>query len=71
MAVKEFLAPYLPDADRRPRTEPRYRWEHDRPQSIGKVHGFHGNFGIAARAYTYIRSQGARGPARRQRERRC
>jgi glycine dehydrogenase subunit 2 len=60
VAVKEFLAPYLPgpvvvqDGDS-------YRWEHDLPLSIGKVHSFHGNFGIAARAYAYICSQGAEG----------
>ncbi len=60
VAVKEFLAPYLPG----PvivNEEGRYRWEHDLPLSIGKVHGFHGNAGIAARAYAYIRSQGAEG----------
>lgn len=60
VAVKGFLAEFLPkpvvvrDGDR-------YRWEHDLPDSIGKVHGFHGNFGIAARAYAYIRSQGREG----------
>jgi glycine dehydrogenase subunit 2 len=60
VAVKEFLAPYLPgpvvvrDGDT-------YRWEEDLPLSIGKVHGFHGNFGIAARAYAYILSQGGEG----------
>jgi len=60
VAVKEFLAPYLPtptvirDGDT-------YRWEHDLPLSIGKVHSFYGNFGISARAYAYIRSQGREG----------
>jgi glycine dehydrogenase subunit 2 len=60
VAVKQFLAEYLPtptvirDGDR-------YRWQHDLPHSIGKVHGFYGNFGIAARAYAYIRSQGREG----------
>ena len=60
VAVKEFLAPFLP----RPtviREGDRYRWESDLPLSIGKVHGYHGNFGIAARAYAYIRTQGAEG----------
>lgn len=60
VAVKEFLAPYLPgpvvvkDGDR-------FRWEDDLPHSIGKVHSFHGNFGIAARAYAYICTQGREG----------
>lgn len=60
VAVKEFLAPYLPT----PvviREGDRYRWEHDLPHSVGKVHGFYGNFGIAARAYAYIRTQGSQG----------
>jgi glycine dehydrogenase subunit 2 len=60
VAVKQFLAPYLPT----PvvvREGDTYRWEHDLPQSIGKVHGYYGNFGIAARAYAYIRSQGREG----------
>lgn len=60
VAVKEFLAPYLPG----PvvvREGDAYRWEHDLPHSIGKVHSFHGNFGIAARAYAYICTQGREG----------
>jgi glycine dehydrogenase subunit 2 len=31
------------------------------PNSIGKLSGFHGNFGVLARAYTYIRTLGAAG----------
>ena len=30
----------------------------DRPQSIGKVRCFHGNFGMLVRAYAYIRDYG-------------
>ena len=30
-------------------------------QSIGKMSGFHGNFGVLVRAYTYIRTLGAAG----------
>jgi glycine dehydrogenase subunit 2 len=30
-------------------------------KSIGKISGFHGNFGVLARAYTYIRTLGAAG----------
>jgi glycine dehydrogenase subunit 2 len=40
---------------------PHYRLNHDLPHSIGKVHGYLGNFGILARAYAYIRSLGDRG----------
>ena len=39
----------------------RFALETDRPQSIGKVRSFHGNFGMFVRAYTYIRSNGAVG----------
>jgi glycine dehydrogenase subunit 2 len=60
VAVKEFLAPYLPTPTV-VREGDRYRWEHDLPHSIGKVHSFYGNFGISARAYAYICSQGREG----------
>jgi glycine dehydrogenase subunit 2 len=33
----------------------------DRPRSIGRVHGFYGNFGVLVRAYTYIRMLGQSG----------
>jgi len=60
VAVKAFLADYLPvpvvEA-----TREGYRLKEDRPHSIGKVHGFLGNFGILARAYAYIRTLGDRG----------
>jgi glycine dehydrogenase subunit 2 len=36
-------------------------WDHDRPHSIGRIHSFHGNFGINVRAYAYLRSLGADG----------
>jgi glycine dehydrogenase subunit 2 len=64
VAVKAFLADYLPA----PVVEPvgpggaeGYRLNDDLPHSIGKVHGYLGNFGILARAYAYIRTLGDRG----------
>jgi glycine dehydrogenase subunit 2 len=60
VAVKDFLAPYLP-VPTVIREGDTFRWEHDLPHSIGKVHGFYGNFGIAARAYAYMRTQGREG----------
>ncbi len=39
----------------------RFILDGDRPQSIGKVRSFHGNFGMFVRAYTYIRSNGDAG----------
>lgn len=39
----------------------RYFWDEDRPDSIGRIHGFHGNFGILVRAYAYYRALGGVG----------
>jgi len=60
VGVKKELIPYLP----KPRLEKQgdqfvLNW--DRPDSIGKVKGFWGNFGILVRAYTYIRTMGPDG----------
>jgi len=38
-----------------------YRLDWDRPQSIGKVHAFFGNFAMLVRAFTYCLSHGADG----------
>jgi glycine dehydrogenase subunit 2 len=35
--------------------------DEDRPKSIGRLRGFHGNYGVFVRAYAYIRSLGAAG----------
>jgi glycine dehydrogenase subunit 2 len=37
------------------------RLDHDRPQSIGRVRAFQGNFGMFIRAYTYMREMGSEG----------
>jgi glycine dehydrogenase subunit 2 len=39
----------------------RFHWDWDRPESIGKIKGFYGNFGILVRAYTYIMAHGREG----------
>jgi glycine dehydrogenase subunit 2 len=60
VGVKAPLTPFLPvpvverDGDR-------YRLDYDRPQSIGRVRAFYGNFGMLVRAYTYIRTLGPDG----------
>ncbi len=38
-----------------------YYLDYDRPQSIGKVKGFYGNFAVLVRAFTYILTMGAEG----------
>ncbi|ARU63242.1 glycine dehydrogenase (aminomethyl-transferring) [Tumebacillus avium] len=61
VGVKKELIPFLP----KPRVEQAgdgsYVLNWDRPQSIGKVKGFWGNFGINVRAYSYIRTMGPDG----------
>ena len=42
----------------------RWFWDDDRPDSIGRMHGFNGNFGVLVRAYTYLRSIGGEGLTR-------
>jgi glycine dehydrogenase subunit 2 len=62
LAVTERLERFLPapvldwDAGAE-----RWLWNDDRPDSIGRIHSFHGNFGINVRAYAYLRSLGPEG----------
>ena len=39
----------------------RYFWDYDRPESIGKVRGFHGNIQAVLRSYAWIMAHGAEG----------
>ncbi|GIO27500.1 aminomethyl-transferring glycine dehydrogenase subunit GcvPB [Ornithinibacillus bavariensis] len=60
VGVSAELEPFLP----KPlvvKKDDFYTLEYDRPQSIGRVKPFYGNFGINLRAYTYIRTMGAEG----------
>jgi len=71
IAVSERIEPYLP----RPQvvrredgasngggaSEARFDLDDDRPQSIGKMRGFQGNFGVFVRSYAYICSLGSDG----------
>ena len=63
VGVREGLEEYLPG----PRIHtvagedaPRYEWFMP-AKTIGRLHSFHGNFGMHVRAYTYIRMHGAAG----------
>ncbi len=57
IAVRETLEPFLPvpvvvkggDA---------YRFDYDRPKTIGKVRGYYGPFGVFVRSYAFIRAYG-------------
>ncbi|MCA0985997.1 aminomethyl-transferring glycine dehydrogenase subunit GcvPB [Guptibacillus algicola] len=60
VGVKADLVPYLP----KPvlvKEDAAYRFDYDRPDSIGRVKPYYGNFGINVRAYTYIRTMGPDG----------
>jgi glycine dehydrogenase subunit 2 len=60
VGVKRDLIPFLPVPTVVKRDD-RYALDYDRPQSIGKVRSFYGNFGMFVRAYAYIRTMGREG----------
>ncbi|RXY98576.1 aminomethyl-transferring glycine dehydrogenase subunit GcvPB [Fictibacillus sp. S7] len=57
VGVKKDLIPFLPKPVLMKKGEG-FTFEYDRPQSIGRVKPYYGNFGINVRAYTYIRTMG-------------
>ncbi|MCM3730661.1 aminomethyl-transferring glycine dehydrogenase subunit GcvPB [Fictibacillus nanhaiensis] len=60
VGVKAELIPFLP----KPvlvKEDDVYKFEYNRPQSIGRVKPFYGNFGINVRAFTYIMTMGPDG----------
>ncbi|MBU9672765.1 aminomethyl-transferring glycine dehydrogenase subunit GcvPB [Planococcus sp. CP5-4] len=60
VGVQADLIPYLP----KPiliKTDEGFTFDYNRPESIGRVKPFYGNFGINVRAYTYIRTMGPDG----------
>ncbi|SFA71438.1 glycine dehydrogenase (decarboxylating) beta subunit [Lentibacillus halodurans] len=60
VGVTSELAPYLP----KPllvKKNHQYLFDYDRPESVGRIKPYYGNFGINLRAYTYIRTMGAEG----------
>jgi len=61
VGVKEVLLPFLPTPIVAKKEDGTFYWDYNRPQSIGRVKGYNGNFGILLRAYTYIRTMGAEG----------
>ncbi|MBV9327006.1 MAG: aminomethyl-transferring glycine dehydrogenase subunit GcvPB [Chloroflexi bacterium] len=61
VAVNAKLEPFLPVPVVDRRADGQYALDYERPRSIGRLKGFHGHFGILARALTYIRMHGADG----------
>ncbi|KYG30975.1 aminomethyl-transferring glycine dehydrogenase subunit GcvPB [Alkalihalobacillus trypoxylicola] len=60
VGVKKDLIPFLPT----PiivKTDNGYDLDYNRPETIGRVKPYYGNYGINVRAYTYIRTMGPEG----------
>jgi glycine dehydrogenase subunit 2 len=60
IAVSDRVAPFLP-VPVVVRREAQFDLDYDRPKSIGRLRGFHGNYGCFVRAYAYICSLGGDG----------
>jgi len=61
IATSERIAPYLPQGVVVRGEDGDFAFEAPRPKSIGRMRGFHGNYGCFVRAYAYICSLGADG----------
>jgi len=60
IAVRETLEPFLPVPAVVRREEGGFGLDYDRPQTIGKVRGFTGPFGVFVRSYAFFRMWGPR-----------
>ncbi|MFW6198414.1 MAG: aminomethyl-transferring glycine dehydrogenase subunit GcvPB [Acidobacteriota bacterium] len=61
VAVAEHLGPFRPRPVVARDEEAGYFLDDERPDAIGKIHGFYGNFAMMVRAYAYIRAHGGAG----------
>ncbi|MGC1815842.1 MAG: aminomethyl-transferring glycine dehydrogenase subunit GcvPB, partial [Solirubrobacterales bacterium] len=66
IATSDRIEPFLPRPQvvrREPQNggEPTFDLDYDRPESIGRLRGFQGNFGVFVRSYAYILSLGGDG----------
>jgi glycine cleavage system P protein (glycine dehydrogenase) subunit 2 len=60
VAVKKILEPFLPYPVVR-KSDAGYAFDYDRPQSIGKIKAYNGQFGMHVRALCYILANGPEG----------
>jgi len=60
VAVRDILEPFLPVPAVVRREDGGFGLDYDRPQTIGKVRGFTGPFGVFVRSYAYMRMWGPR-----------
>ncbi|MCC6875623.1 MAG: aminomethyl-transferring glycine dehydrogenase subunit GcvPB [Sandaracinaceae bacterium] len=61
VGYKKTLAPFAPSPTVEQHADGGYYLDYQRPQSIGRLRSFYGNFGMMVRAYTYLREMGAEG----------
>ena len=60
VGCKDFLKEYLPIPTIEKENEV-YLLNYDKPKSIGKVHGFHGNVNVVLKSYAYVLALGGSG----------
>ena len=61
VAIKKFLEPFLPKPTLVTNPDGTLGFDYDRPQSIGRVRSWYGNFGMFVRALAYIFANGPDG----------
>ncbi|GAB5544920.1 MAG: aminomethyl-transferring glycine dehydrogenase subunit GcvPB [Sandaracinaceae bacterium] len=61
VAYKKTLAPFAPSPTVERKDDGTYFLDYERPQTIGRLRSFYGNFGMMVRAYAYLREMGAEG----------
>jgi len=61
VAVRADLERFLPVPRVRRKDDDSFDWDFDRPETIGRVHSFFGNFAMMVRAAAYIRALGKEG----------
>ncbi|WP_263358425.1 aminomethyl-transferring glycine dehydrogenase subunit GcvPB [Acidicapsa ligni] len=61
VACKAILEPFLPTPVLARKGDGKLGWNFDRPQSVGRVRAFYGNYGMFIRALAYIMANGPDG----------
>src|ERR1700735_4662430 len=61
VACKKILEPFLPIPVVEEGSDGQLRWNYDRPESVGRVRAFYGNFGMFVRALAYTLANGPDG----------
>src|SRR2546422_3687537 len=61
VAIKKVLEPFLPTPVLISKPDGTLGFDYDRPQSVGRVRAFYGNFGMFVRALAYILANGPDG----------